>query len=588
MNSFPLSIKRSARPVTKRRFGDLKTSIFAYLTPWMLGLIVLVALVVGLNFETVKHNFTSGHVALNGTILAVFFAGVLQACYNNLRLWYVARYLTDLDGYMDIGKITDVEYQELQRRLERSASLINIKTTFDLLDNLYQSGNLLIRDKDAIMLKSKLGYRVRSGRSSVSFLTGILVMFGLIGTFWGLLETIAAVANALNDIAQSSSGDTSAEQMDMGAILGAISTPLKGMSLAFSASLFGLSGSLLLGFFTHLSGDCQNKTIEDVSRWIDDRIPKPDASAAQKGKELKPEGAKEAAKEGADLEAWLATYAYLSRRTEQNLAGLSESFATLIGQIGSLATRIANLDQVQEKTNQLMAASHQNHGIAIRQYEKIASNLAPLPEAMGSMNEALKGTEASLGKMLSHSETVSRQITKSVQDVSAGVGQMAASSNVSAKIQTDQFSYSQSVMETIRQQQEVLSGYHTGLMQEIREMSAARLAERTENTRDRSALEKSIEEQVLISQRTAQNCERLEAAIGNLQETLMAMTASLDGIGDVMKRHEVGILERIDNAVKDLAGHFFNLKQDVSSLKGMPSIPHREKKRSPFYRFRKK
>ena len=86
--------------------------------------------------------------------------------------------------------------------------------------------------------------RLDERRDLTRYMIGLLIFLGLLGTFWGLLETISAVADAISGL-QVTAGD--AVQM-FAKLKASIDGPLKGMATAFGASLFGLSGSLVLGF----------------------------------------------------------------------------------------------------------------------------------------------------------------------------------------------------------------------------------------------------------------------------------------------------------------------------------------------------
>jgi len=130
-----------------------------------------------------------------------------------------------------------------------------------------------VTDNDARLIKSKLGFRVRTQRASISFMSGLLVMLGLIGTFWGLLLTIGSVGEAMDVIATQADSLGSSEGSGIGGIIQSISAPLQGMGLAFSSSLFGLAGSLVVGFFNYSCAQAQDSAIEDFSRWIDENIP---------------------------------------------------------------------------------------------------------------------------------------------------------------------------------------------------------------------------------------------------------------------------------------------------------------------------
>jgi hypothetical protein len=93
---------------------------------------------------------------------------------------------------------------------------------------------------------------------------GLLIFLGLLGTFWGLLQTIGAVADAINSL-QVNAGD--AVQM-FAKLKGSIEGPLKGMSTAFGASLFGLSGSLVLGFLELQASQAQGRFHSELEQWL--------------------------------------------------------------------------------------------------------------------------------------------------------------------------------------------------------------------------------------------------------------------------------------------------------------------------------
>ncbi|HTR85673.1 MAG TPA: hypothetical protein VMI56_14435 [Reyranella sp.] len=106
--------------------------------------------------------------------------------------------------------------------------------------------------------------RLDERRELARYLIGLLIFLGLLGTFWGLLQTIGAVADAINSL-QVSAGDA----VSMFAKLkGSIEGPLKGMSTAFGASLFGLSGSLVLGFLELQASQAQGRFHIELEEWL--------------------------------------------------------------------------------------------------------------------------------------------------------------------------------------------------------------------------------------------------------------------------------------------------------------------------------
>jgi hypothetical protein len=106
--------------------------------------------------------------------------------------------------------------------------------------------------------------RLDERRELARYMIGLLIFLGLLGTFWGLLQTIGAVADAINGL-QVTAGDA----LSMFAKLkGSIEGPLKGMSTAFGASLFGLSGSLVLGFLELQASQAQGRFHIELEEWL--------------------------------------------------------------------------------------------------------------------------------------------------------------------------------------------------------------------------------------------------------------------------------------------------------------------------------
>src|SRR5678815_2963996 len=94
------------------------------------------------------------------------------------------------------------------------------------------------------------------------YMTGLLVFLGLLGTFWGLIETVGSVGNVINGLKPSG---------DAGAIFDALkglAAPLSGMGISFSSSLFGLAGSLVLGFLDLQTSQAQNRFYTELEDWL--------------------------------------------------------------------------------------------------------------------------------------------------------------------------------------------------------------------------------------------------------------------------------------------------------------------------------
>jgi len=96
------------------------------------------------------------------------------------------------------------------------------------------------------------------------YMIGLLVFLGLLGTFWGLLGTIAAVGNVINGLTVG----TRDFAMIFGTLKAGLQEPLTGMGTAFSSSLFGLGGSLVLGFLDIQASHAQNRFFNEMEEWL--------------------------------------------------------------------------------------------------------------------------------------------------------------------------------------------------------------------------------------------------------------------------------------------------------------------------------
>jgi hypothetical protein len=106
--------------------------------------------------------------------------------------------------------------------------------------------------------------RMDEGREITRYIIGLLIFLGLLGTFWGLLGTIGSIGNTINSL-QVASGDISLMFEDLKEGLAA---PLSGMGTAFSSSLFGLAGSVVLGFVDLQSGQAQSRFFNQLEDWL--------------------------------------------------------------------------------------------------------------------------------------------------------------------------------------------------------------------------------------------------------------------------------------------------------------------------------
>jgi len=119
----------------------------------------------------------------------------------------------------------------------------------------------------AISMRSVLdgiAARLDESRDISRYLIGLLIFLGLLGTFWGLLQTITSIGTVISGLSVSS-GDLATV---FGDLKSGLAAPLEGMGTAFSSSLFGLAGSLALGFLDLQSSQAQNRFYNDLEDWL--------------------------------------------------------------------------------------------------------------------------------------------------------------------------------------------------------------------------------------------------------------------------------------------------------------------------------
>jgi hypothetical protein len=109
-----------------------------------------------------------------------------------------------------------------------------------------------------------ISMRLDESRELSRYTTGVMIFLGLLGTFWGLLHTVNSVAEVINGMSLAS-GDVNGmfAQLKSG-----LAGPLAGMGTAFSSSMFGLSGALILGFLDLTAGQAQNRFFNELEEWL--------------------------------------------------------------------------------------------------------------------------------------------------------------------------------------------------------------------------------------------------------------------------------------------------------------------------------
>jgi hypothetical protein len=185
--------------------------------------------------------------ALNGLILLVLLLGIVFAFAQVGRLFREIRWVN--------SRINPDETKAPPQEpilLAPMAALIGNRTE--------RSGISTMTLRSVL---DSIGGRLDESRDLARYLTGLLVFLGLLGTFWGLIETVSSIGTVIEKLP--SAGDNNALFDELKRNLAA---PLGGMGIAFSSSLFGLAGSLTLGFLDLQAGQAQSRFFYEVEEWL--------------------------------------------------------------------------------------------------------------------------------------------------------------------------------------------------------------------------------------------------------------------------------------------------------------------------------
>jgi hypothetical protein len=220
----------------------------------MLGFLAIVLLVAGLLSPALSTAY--GHnPMLNSLIFAILLAGI---AWNLRQVARLSREVNWVEGFQR-GRARATP-AAAPRLLAPMANMLAARASRarDGTERFTLSAPAMRSLLDGI------ASRLDEGRELSRYMTGLLIFLGLLGTFWGLLLTVGAVGDVVGGMSVGS-GDLSTlfEQLKSG-----LQRPLHGMGTAFSSSMFGLAGALVLGFLDLTAGQAQNRFYNELEEWL--------------------------------------------------------------------------------------------------------------------------------------------------------------------------------------------------------------------------------------------------------------------------------------------------------------------------------
>ena len=212
----------------------------------MLVFIVLGGLVTFLLYKQIAVAFMA-NPGLNSLIIAVLVIGIILALRQVLRL------------YPEIAWVNNFRLADPGLAVDKAPVLLAPMAA--ILGS--RVGRMAISSQMMRGILDSIATRLDEARDISRYMTGLLVFLGLLGTFWGLIETVSSVGGVIQGLKAIGDAGTMFDSLREG-----LAAPLGGMGISFSSSLFGLAGSLVLGFLDLQSSQAQNRFYTELEDWL--------------------------------------------------------------------------------------------------------------------------------------------------------------------------------------------------------------------------------------------------------------------------------------------------------------------------------
>jgi len=212
----------------------------------MLLFLIIVALIGVILYQQILNAF-GANPGLNSLIIIVLLIGIVFAFRQVIRL------------FPEVAWVNSFRLADPGLAVERSPTLLAPMATI-LGDRM---GRTSMSPQTMRTLMDSIATRLDEARDISRYMTGLLVFLGLLGTFWGLIETVTSVKTVIQGLKV---GGDAGQMFD--ALKDGLGAPLGGMGISFSSSLFGLAGSLILGFLDLQTSQAQNRFYTDLEDWL--------------------------------------------------------------------------------------------------------------------------------------------------------------------------------------------------------------------------------------------------------------------------------------------------------------------------------
>lgn len=311
-----------------------------YLTRMTIFL-VAVCLVIGLLYEPLINAF-SANAPLNGLIVGVLILGIIYIFRQVILLMAEENWI---DSFRN--NRPGLSVKQAPRLLAPMAAMLGDR-----------QGRFSLSAMSLRSLLDGISSRLEESRDLSRYMIGLLIFLGLLGTFWGLLQTIQSVGDVIGNLTIGT-GDFSAV---FGNLKAGLQAPLSGMGTAFSSSLFGLAGSLILGFLELQAGQAQNHFFNELEDWLasQTRLASSALSITESGDQSVPAYVQALLEQTADslenLQRTMERGEEGRLNANNNIAALAERVTTLTDQMKTEQSLMVKLAETQLEIKPLLAS----------------------------------------------------------------------------------------------------------------------------------------------------------------------------------------------------------------------------------------
>ena len=353
-----------------------------FLLRMILFLVLVAALAAALGRPLV--NAFMGNPGVNGVILVILLAGIV----------YIFRQVLLLDPEFDW--IENFRYYQAgDAEAPEEASAPRLLAPMARMLGMRQGRRVSLSATSLQTLLDGIGSRLAETRETSRYLIGVLIFLGLLGTFYGLLETVRSVGGVLGALNVGGS-DAARAFADLKS---GLESPLAGMSTAFSSSLFGLAGSLVLGFLDLQAGQAQNRFYNDLEEWLSTYTRLSGGQLGDAGDGSVPAYIQALLEQTADS---LENLQRILARSEESRIGANETLASLTDRLGTLGE--------QMKAGQILMV-------------RLAENQLELKPSLTRLADVAEGSIGHDDVLRSHLRNIEAYLARLTEDVAQGRAQ---------------------------------------------------------------------------------------------------------------------------------------------------------------------